>query len=95
MRNEHNWKEVTDDGEKREVRATKFGGVWKFQSKLKQNQTWTYHDAPSLADLVSLRDILFRKYQRKRLPWEDVATIDAMIEKLGGVKKEMTDDESE
>ncbi len=81
MRNEHNWKEVTADGEKREVRASKFGGAWRFQSKLKHEAVWTHHDVPSLEDLEALRDVLFRKYNRKRLPWEDVVTIDAMIEK--------------
>jgi hypothetical protein len=84
MRNEHNWKEVTEGGEKREVRATKFGGAWRFQSKLKQESNWTYHDVPSDEDLAALRDVLFRKYNRKRLPWEDVAAIDAMIEKRKG-----------
>lgn len=84
MRNEHNWKDTTGDGEKREVRATKFGGSWRFQSKLKSEQTWTHHDPPPMEDLVALRDVLFRKYNRKRLPWEDVETIDAMIEKRGG-----------
>ena len=81
MRNEHNWKETTDDGQKREVRATKFGGVWRLQSKLKHETLWTHHDMPLLEDLVALRDVLFRKYNRKRLPWEDVVAIDAMIEK--------------
>jgi hypothetical protein len=85
MRNEHNWKETTADGEKREVRATKFGGAWRFQSKPKREVTWTYHDVPPLEDLHSLHDILFRKYQRKRLPWEDVAAIEKMIIKQGGV----------
>ena len=84
MRNEHNWKDTTGDGERREVRATKFGGSWRFQSKRKSEQTWTYHDLPSMEDLKALRDVLFRKYNRKRLPWEDVETIDAMIEKRGG-----------
>ena len=29
--------------------------------------------------LVELRDIIWRKYQRKRLPWDDVAAIDKLI----------------
>jgi hypothetical protein len=28
---------------------------------------------------VELRDILWRKYQRKRLPYEDVAAVDELI----------------
>jgi hypothetical protein len=32
-----------------------------------------------LEDLEELRDILWRKYQRKRLPHDDVVSIDAII----------------
>lgn len=92
MRNEHNWKEVTADGEKREVRATKFGGEWRFQSKLKHENVWTHHDVPSLEDLEALRDVLFRKYNRKRLPWEDVVTIDGMIEERGKREPDSSDE---
>lgn len=84
MRNVHVWKTVTDDGEKREARAERFGGRWRFQSKLKSEAAWTYFDTPSLEDLEALRDILWRKYQRKRLPWDDVATIDKLILERGG-----------
>jgi hypothetical protein len=80
MRNVHVWKEVTEDGEKREIRASKFGRDWKFQSKLRHEENWTYHDVPSLQDLEALHDILFRKYQRKRLAYDDVAAIEKMIE---------------
>ena len=80
MRNQHVWKTVTAEGEKREVRAEKFGGRWRIQAKLKHDQQWTYYDTPLLDDLVQLRDILWRKYQRKHLAWEDIATIDKLIE---------------
>jgi hypothetical protein len=40
---------------------------------------WTYHDRPLHADVVTLRDILFRKYQRRRASAEDVASIDEML----------------
>ncbi len=79
MRNVHVWKTVTD-GEKREARAERFGGRWRFQAKLRSEAVWTYYDTPSLEDLEELRDILWRKYQRKRLPWDDVASLDKMLE---------------
>ena len=82
MRNTHVWKTTSPEGEKREVRAERFGKQWKFQSKLKSDSQWTYHSAPSAEDLEELRDILWRKYQRKRLPWDDVASIDAMLKAL-------------
>jgi len=82
MRNEHVWKETTPDGERREVRAVKFGNNWRIQSKLRDEETWTYHDEPSLEDWRQLHDILFRKYQRKRLPYEDVQAIERKIKAL-------------
>jgi hypothetical protein len=81
MHNIHVWKETTEEGEKREVRAVKFGGVWSIQSKLRHEERWTYHEPPLLADLEELKDVLFRKYQRRRAAYEDVVLIEKMIEK--------------
>ena len=83
-RNYHGWRTTTGDGEKREVRAHKHGGAWRFQSKLKNEEEWTYHDVPLLEDLHELREILWRKYQRKHLSWEDVQDIDRLIRERGG-----------
>lgn len=79
MRNEHTWRETTGDGVKREIRATKFGGQWKLQSQEKGAAAWTYHDKPALADLEALRDVLFRKYQRRRASHDDLQSVDALI----------------
>jgi hypothetical protein len=58
------------------------------QAKLKQDENWTYYDDPPLEDLVALRDVLWRKYQRKHLSWEDVATVEKMITDRGGTWEE-------
>ena len=84
MRNTHVWKHTTADGEKREVRAEKFGGNWRIQSKLKHEERWTYHEVPSLEDLIELRRVLWNKYQRKHLAFEDVAAVEKLIRDLGG-----------
>jgi len=84
MRNLHVWKSTTEDGEKREVRAEKFGKKWRLQAKVKGEDHWTYYDDPLLADLLELRDVLFRKYQRKHLSWEDLDAIDKLILNRGG-----------
>ncbi len=81
---EHVWRETTEDGEKREVRGVKFAGKWKIQSKLKDDTDWTYHDKPALADLEALRDLIFRKYQRRRASYEDVQAIDKMLSEHRG-----------
>lgn len=79
MRSQHVWKEKDAEGRKREVRVTKFGGEWKFQAKSEDDESWTYYDRPLHADLVELRDIVFRKYQRRRASSEDVESLDKML----------------
>ena len=80
MRNVHVWKTTSSEGEKREVRAERFGGRWKFQSKVPSEAQWSYYEVPPIDELETLRDIVWRKYQRKRLPWDDVASLDRMLE---------------
>jgi hypothetical protein len=79
MPSQHIWTEKDEDGRKREVRATKFGGVWRLQAKAKDDTEWTYYDVPLLEDLLALKDIVFRKYQRRRASAEDVASVDKLI----------------
>ena len=79
MRSQHVWKEKDADGRKREVRVTKFGGQWRFQAKFADEDGWTYYDRPLAEDLTALRDIVFRKYQRRRASAEDVAAIDDLL----------------
>ncbi len=83
MRSQHVWTEKDEDGRKREVRVTKFGGEWRFQAKYGDEPSWTYYDRPLRADLVELRDIVFRKYQRRRASAEDVASLDEMLRSSG------------
>lgn len=84
MRNVHVWKTKTEEGEKREVRAERFGGRWRLQAKVKGEESWTYYDAPLLADLLELHDVVWRKYQRKRLPHDDLIAIEKLIVEQGG-----------
>lgn len=79
MRSQHIWKEKDPEGKKREVRATKFGGVWRLQAKSKEDLEWTYYDVPLLDDLLTLKEIVFRKYQRRRASAEDLASIEKLI----------------
>jgi hypothetical protein len=80
MRSQHIWKEKDADGRKREVRVTKFGGVWKFQSKYTDESDWTYYERPLLDDLQTLKDVVFRKYQRRRASAEDVESIEKLLQ---------------
>ena len=80
MRSQHIWTDRNEDGRKREVRATKFGGAWRLQAKTAGDLDWTYYERPLLEDLLALQEILVRKYQRRRASAEDVASIEKLIQ---------------
>ena len=79
MRSQHIWTHRDEQGSKREVRATKFGGIWRLQAKTAGDLDWTYYERPLLEDLLALEDILVRKYQRRRASSEDVASLEKLI----------------
>jgi hypothetical protein len=83
MPSQHIWTEKDQHGKNREVRATKFGGAWRFQSKIVGETEWTYYDSPRPEDLLSLKEIIARKYRRRRASVEDVASVDKLIEARG------------
>ena len=84
MRSQHIWTDRNENGKKREVRATKFGGAWRFQAKAGGDLDWTYYERPLLEDLLALKEILVRKYQRRRASAEDVASIEKLIQEQRG-----------
>ena len=83
MPSQHIWTKKDQHGKKREVRATKFGGVWRLQSKVSGETEWIYYDSPLLEDLLSLKEIIARKYQRRRASIEDVVSVNKLIEEQG------------
>jgi hypothetical protein len=84
MRSQHIWTERDAEGRKREVRVTKFGGVWRFQAKYADESKWTYYERPLLDDLQALKDVVFRKYQRRRASAEDVDSIEKLLHHYAG-----------
>ncbi len=87
MPSQHIWTERNEDGRKREVRATKFGGVWRLQAKTAGELDWTYYEQPLLEDLLSLKEVLVRKYHRRRASAEDVASVERLIANQGEVDR--------
>ena len=81
MRSQHIWTGKNQDGKRREVRATKFGGAWRFQAKTAGDLEWTYYERPLLEDVLALKEIITRKYQRRRASIEDVASIEKLIQR--------------
>jgi hypothetical protein len=82
MPSQHIWTEKDGEGRKREVRATKFGGKWRLQAKTAGDTDWTYYDRPLLDDLLKLKQIIARKYQRRRASADDVTSVDKLIADL-------------
>jgi hypothetical protein len=82
MHNRHAWVHKTEEGVKREVRVIKHGGEWRFQSKRADELEWVYYCEPPAADLEEFRDVLFRKYQRRRAAYEDVVWADRQLAKI-------------
>jgi hypothetical protein len=46
---------------------------------LQDDLQWTYYDVPLLEDLLTLKDVIFRKYQRRRASAEDLASVEKLI----------------
>ena len=84
MRSQHIWTHMNEQGAKREVRATKFGGAWRFQAKTTGDLDWIYYERPLLEDLLTLKEILVRKYQRRRASAEDLASIEKLFQEQRG-----------
>ena len=79
----HDWRTRSETGENRLWRATKHGSRWEFMSRLQRSEEgWTNHEKMDINELKTFREVLFNKYQRRRIPWEDVLKIDNMIEEV-------------
>jgi len=61
-------------------RAAYHGGRWTLESQLKGDEDWTRHDPLTPADWRMLREVLWRKYQRKRCPWGLIERIDRLLD---------------
>ena len=83
MPRQHVWKEREEDGVKREVRASRFGGIWRLQSKRADEESWTYYDRPLPADLLTLKEIIEKKYRRRRATVEELLSVREMAKGVG------------
>ena len=79
-RQRHEWRERTEEGEVRLVRASCFAGKWEISSRLKHEDEYVRIDPPTLEDLEALREKLWAKYQRNRVPYKNIVQVEALIE---------------
>lgn len=81
----HEWHDQDEAaGERRYFRAEKFGKKWEVKTTLKSAPDWEGLRPVPRAVLEDLRDQLRNKYQRRRIPYEDVVAIDKMVVEAGG-----------
>jgi len=76
----HEWRERLETGEVKIYRATKHGDRWTLSSRLKTELEWTRHDPLRREDLLVIKDMLERKYQRNRVPYEDLVKLEKLLE---------------
>jgi len=77
--NKHEWRERTEGGELRKVRALHHGGNWRFMVRLASDDGWNALDPVPSADLETLRDVLLGKYKRNRVPHHQIQQIDDLL----------------
>ena len=80
----HEWKEDTDEG-LRYFRGIYHSKEWCFTTAPKGRRSepsvWERIEEPTEEHWLALRDVLYRKYQRKRCPWKLIEDIDKTVEK--------------
>lgn len=75
----HEWHENIPEGGKRYFRGYYDGRSWRFANTTPQDEDWPAIENPDLALWEALRDVLFRKYQRKRLNIKLLDSVDKII----------------
>lgn len=78
----HEWREDTEEGV-RLYKAVFFAREWRFATAMKGSR----RDRPEWEDIEEvteelwekLRDVLFRKYQRKRCSWKLIESVDKKL----------------
>jgi len=80
MRNQHLWDGPDEKETEFAWRATKFAGRWKIHriDDVGRGPEWVEIKSPHSSILEQLRGVLFRKYQRRRVPYEDVTHIERL-----------------
>lgn len=87
----HEWREKTEEGT-RYFRATHHAGGWRFQKTLKTDPDWEQIPHPDAELWMTLRDILWKRYQRKRGSYSIIEKIDKLLEKDFGIKPDVGDE---
>jgi hypothetical protein len=76
----HEWRDRTEGGELRLVRAVHHGGTWRAQARLASETEFAELDPIPLEVLETLLEIVENKYRRGRAPHEHIARLQQLVE---------------
>lgn len=80
----HEWHERDEEsGRKRYFRGYWNSREWTFAILDPGALDWERVEKPGAAIWLALRDVLWRKYQRRRVPFKFVERVDAILEDMG------------
>jgi len=80
----HEWRERQEDGRVRIVKAAWDTRKWNFSDTYKDLPDWSDIESPTIEDYEALRDVLFRKHQRNRVPLRFLEHVDAVLATMRG-----------
>lgn len=75
----HEWHERDEDNRRLHFRACWDARKWHFFHTTNEMDEWEPLPEPTLEHYEALRDVLWRKYQRKRLSWRFVEEMDVRL----------------
>jgi hypothetical protein len=73
------WTRRNEEGEKIEVYARRFGGVWQFHTRHRRNDIWQAVEQPPLEDWLELADAVKRRIPRSLYPPDELTRIEQEI----------------
>ena len=79
----HEWHERREDGKKLYYRGYWNSREWRMGILEPEIEGWQPVEVPTPEMWLALRDVLFRKYQRKRVPPKMVLRVDAILAGFG------------
>ena len=76
---EISWKRSTEEGEKLQVYAHRFGGRWIFYSRHRRFDRWEAQADPPLEDWLELLEAIQRLVPRRRQPPDEIDRVKQAI----------------
>jgi hypothetical protein len=90
----HEWHDRNDEGKRVYYRGYWNSREWTLRYQDSETGDWLIIENPTIELWIALRDVLWRKYQRKRIPHKFIVSVDEILEKLG-YKPEVLEAEEE